>query len=70
MQCSRKKAISCRIRSVTAKKYTKKRDARAESFCLPYSTYCYFDVAFAVAVAVVGLNFFRSFHVVLGGDFR
>ena len=64
-------AISCRIRAVTAKKHTKKRDARAESFCLPYSTYCYFDVAFAVAVAVVGLKVFpRSFLVVLGGDFR
>ena len=50
---------------------TKKRDARAESFCLPYSTYCYFDVAFPVAVAVVGLKVFpRSFLVVLGGDFR
>ena len=32
----KKKAISFRIRAVTAKKYTKKRDARAESFCLPY----------------------------------
>ena len=60
---------------MTAKKYTKKRDARAASFCLPYSTYCFFDVAFAfavaVAVAVVGLKVFpRSFLVVLGGDFR
>ena len=44
-------AFSCRSRAVTAKKCTKKRDARAELLlCLFISTYCLFDVLFVVAV--------------------
>jgi len=47
------KVVNSRCRAVTAKKCTKKRDARANLlFCQTTETYCFFDVLVDVAVVV------------------